>query len=297
MTTPRHAQSRTGMTLVELLIVMTVLAILAGMILPVVINSFGTAREATVIFEMKQMELAIEQFKNDYGFYPPTIDSTTATGAEIQTIAQFRNYLNKISPQNAESSTSFPGSSNSRLQDWWTNVGSKLDETTSLQFWLSGLCKNKQFPLTGGVSGGTTGVMTLCGFGAARYSDGSEFPVGLVVERNNYYEFESLQLTAIAGGAVATYQQSFGASDGDLNFRYLDYKSFSFADGSPHAYCDGVDSSGNPLYLNPKKYQLVSYGKDGRPGGGGDVSDSGIDGADNMCNFAEGRLEKYLINR
>ncbi len=304
MTTPRRRKASSGFTLTELLVAITVLAILAGFLVPALMGALLSARESTVVFEMKQMELAIEQFKNDHGFYPPTIDApgpsdpAAGTGAAIQNLAQFQQYLNKIAPQNAENAASFPGSSNSRLVDWWINVGSKLDETTSLQFWLSGLCKNKQFPLTGGVNvdatGGTTGVMTICGFGADQYSDGTPFPAGVVVQRENYFEFKDKQLAAAAGGATASYQQAYGATDGDLRFRYLDYKSFSFSDGSPRAYCDGVDSSGLPLYLNQKKYQLVTFGRDGLPGAGGDVSNSGAQGADNICNFVEGRLEKYF---
>jgi len=299
MKTPRRHPARSGFTLTELLVAITVLAILAGFLAPALIGVLGTTRESAVVFEMKQMELAIEQFKNDHGFYPPTIDPNPANGAEIQSWQQFQRYLNKIAPQNAESNpaASFPGSSNTRLFDWWNNVGSKLDETTSLQFWLSGLCKNKQFPLTGGVSvdasGGTSGVMTLCGFGADKYSDGSELPGGLQVERDNYYEFKHTQLNVIGGGAVATYRQPHGASDGDLNFRYLDYKSFSFADGSPRAYCNGFDGAGNPVYYNQKKYQLVTFGRDGEPGDSVDISNAGARGADNICNFLEGRLDKY----
>lgn len=298
MNTPYRNTRRSGFTLTEMLVAITVLAILAGFLTPVVMNSLGTARDAAIIVEMKQMELAIESFKNDHGFYPPTF-GPNGSGAAIQSPGQFQQYLNKIAPQNAESSSSFPGSSNSRLADWWINVGSQLDETTSLQFWLSGLCKNKQFPLTGGVnvdsSGGTSGVMTLCGYGDDKYSDGTDLPAGLVVERDNYYEFKNNQLEAIGGGAVATYAQPYGTSSGDLNFRYLDYKSYSTADPNvPRAYCDGLGSDGFPAYLNQKKFQLVTFGRDGMPGGTGDVTNAGNFGADNICNFVDGRLETYF---
>lgn len=295
MKTPHRKSLRSGFTLTEMLVAITVLAILAGLLTPVVMNSLGTARDAAIIVEMKQMELAIEAFKNDHGFYPPTIDAPDAselpdgTGAAIQTLGQFQQYLNKIAPQNAENATSFSGSSNSRLVDWWNNVGSQLDETTSLQFWLSGLCKNKQFPLTGGADA------TVCAYGADKYSDGSDLPVGVEIERDNYYEFKNDQLTVVGGGAMAMYEQPYGSSTGDLNFRYLDYKSFSTGDPNvPRAYCDGVDTNGFPAYLNAKKFQLVTFGRDGMPGGTGDVTNSGNFGADNICNFVEGRLETYF---
>jgi hypothetical protein len=247
---------------------------------------------------MKQMELALESFHSDYGFYPPTI----GPGASVQTPAQLLPYLNRIAPNHAEASTSFPGSSNSRLVDWWNNVGQFMDERSSLAFWLSGLCKNKQYPLTGGVSvdtnGATADVMTIAGFGVDRYSDGTPFPVGLVVERDNYFETDDLQRQIVAGGAAAIITQAYGETDGDLAYRYLDYTSyFDVGSGTPRAYFEGAVPTNTSQFINPKSYQLVTFGMDGESGNPGNVFNVGPRGEDNLCNFANGRLDTYVNAR
>ncbi len=313
MTTPLHHKSPTGFfsraafTLTELLIAITVIAILAGFLAPAVMNAFGTAREATVLFEMKQLELAIEQFKNDKQFYPPTF----GPGNEIETWVDLQRYVNKMAPRNRESAVAskFPGTpaGQTRLQTWWLNVGQYLDETTSLQFWLSGLCKNKQYPLTGNVvvdaASGTSGTMTICAFDDNKYSDGTDFPTVpslLEIERDNYYDFKNKQLVPTQAGDInsagdtlpgpmaAYYSQAYGESDGDLRFRYLDYKSYG---GKAYYNTDG--------FFNPKGFQIVTFGRDGQSSAmpnatGLDISNPGVDGFDNLTNFAEGRVEKYL---
>ena len=302
MTTPRHYKSRAAFTLTELLIAITVIAILAGMLSPVVLRSLQTAREATQLFEIKQIELAIEQFKNDNGFYPPTIGLDP--NFEINSVADMQRYLNKMAPRNRESALpskfSNTPAGQTRLQTWWLNVGSGLNETTSLQFWLSGLCKNKQFPVTGNVvvdtNGTTAGVMTICAFNDNSYSDGTPFavvPSLLTVERNVYFDFRQAQLEVVNAGAAALYNQSFGDDDdGDIAIRYLDHKSYAFG-----AYHDGSTATAPFSFFNPASFQIVTYGSDGLPGTPailGDITGSGAQGADNLANFAEGRVEKYL---
>jgi prepilin-type N-terminal cleavage/methylation domain-containing protein len=295
MITSRHQKTRAAFTLTELLIVITVIGILIGFLAPAVIRALQTARESTQVFEIKQMELAIEQFKNDNGFYPPTIGANAAF--EISSAADMQRYLNKMAPRNRESADAFPGDSVSRLNRWWMNVGVNLDETSSLQFWLSGLCKNKQYPLTGNVvvdtSGATTGVMTICAFNDNTYSDGTPFattPTLLTVERNIYFDFKQGQLEVDASGAFARYNQTFGDDDdGDIAIRYLDFKSYGFG-----AYHDGSTATAPFAFFNPTSFQIVTYGSDGLPGNPGDITGSGVQGADNLVNFAEGRVEKYL---
>src|SRR5690606_16746770 len=67
MTTNRH----TGFTLIELLIVVVLIAVLAGMVLPVLSKSREKARRVNCAGNLKSMGLALLMYSGDYaGFFP-----------------------------------------------------------------------------------------------------------------------------------------------------------------------------------------------------------------------------------
>lgn len=64
-------KNKCGFTLIELLVVISIIAILAAILFPVFARVRENARSTSCLSNMKQMGLAIEQYKQDYdGFYP-----------------------------------------------------------------------------------------------------------------------------------------------------------------------------------------------------------------------------------
>jgi prepilin-type N-terminal cleavage/methylation domain-containing protein len=63
---------RGGFTLVELLVVIVVLAILVGLLLPVIAGALRTAKNAACQSEINLMAQALANFKASYGDYPPS---------------------------------------------------------------------------------------------------------------------------------------------------------------------------------------------------------------------------------
>jgi len=59
-------------TLAEIMIVIVLIAILAGFLLPAVLNSQRAARNAACRSEIHSLGMAIDAFYNDWGFYPRT---------------------------------------------------------------------------------------------------------------------------------------------------------------------------------------------------------------------------------
>ena len=71
---------RDGFTLVELLIVISLISILAAMGLVQYRNSVVSAREATLKTDLFRMRDAIDQYYADKGKYPSSLDSLVSDG-------------------------------------------------------------------------------------------------------------------------------------------------------------------------------------------------------------------------
>lgn len=69
--------SRAAFTLVEMLVVILVIAILAGMLYPVVLKAISWAREKRAMMEIKNIEIAIKTFHTVYGQWPNQNQSAT----------------------------------------------------------------------------------------------------------------------------------------------------------------------------------------------------------------------------
>ncbi len=61
---------RTGFTLVELLVVLAILGLLAGLVGPRVLGQLGGAKTKTTAVQIKDLEQAAELFKLDVGRFP-----------------------------------------------------------------------------------------------------------------------------------------------------------------------------------------------------------------------------------
>lgn len=64
-----------GFTLLELLLVMTLLAILAGISAPVVSNSIRKSKEATLKEDLQVMRKVIDDYYTDVGHYPKSLST------------------------------------------------------------------------------------------------------------------------------------------------------------------------------------------------------------------------------
>ena len=68
-------QRQQGFTLIELMIVMVIITILAGIGLAVYGNSVQSAKEATLREDLYRMREAIDQYHADRNHYPATLDA------------------------------------------------------------------------------------------------------------------------------------------------------------------------------------------------------------------------------
>jgi len=62
----------TGFTLIEVMVVVIILALLAGVVVPKIVSRPEEARRAKAVIQIKQIEQALGMFSIDNGFYPST---------------------------------------------------------------------------------------------------------------------------------------------------------------------------------------------------------------------------------
>jgi prepilin-type N-terminal cleavage/methylation domain-containing protein len=68
---PEFTSRNTGFTLVELLVVISIVGVMAGLILPAVQNSREAARSLQCKNNLRQLGLAVNLFHENYGYFPP----------------------------------------------------------------------------------------------------------------------------------------------------------------------------------------------------------------------------------
>jgi hypothetical protein len=260
-----------------------------------VIPAMSSARRTAILMEMKQIEQSIENFKTHHGFYPPS-------WVRINGPDDLLPYINRIAPNNREG-VGAPGSR--QIDLWWNNIGQYIEPGTGqdLVFWLSGLLKNKQYPLTNGNTG-----LVPAAFDFGVDSNGNQY------ERDIFYEFKSAQLEPkILGGfeVSASYMQQ---ANTEAPFLYIDAKSYNNPSGFDGYYVQNNIGTPYRSYENPKSFQLISFGLDqlpfdpdnppANPTQWGVQTEAGLVNpvlasdkyaSDNLCNFCDGMLDRYLI--
>ena len=78
-----HARSRAAFTLIELLTVMAIILVLAGLIISIAGSAQYNAAKSRATSEIKGMETGLESYKTDNGVYPS--DSANANGGSMPT--------------------------------------------------------------------------------------------------------------------------------------------------------------------------------------------------------------------
>ncbi len=94
---------RAGFTLVELMIVITIIAVLASLLLGAINKVREVAKRTTAVAEISQLDTAIAKFKQDFGFNPPNYikfpQTNNPTDAdEIRALALLRSMFRGYAP-------------------------------------------------------------------------------------------------------------------------------------------------------------------------------------------------------
>jgi general secretion pathway protein G len=125
---PKHSATRhSGFTLIEILVVIIVIGLLAGLVGPRILGRVSEAKSATARTQIELMGVALDNYRLDNGAYPTTDQSLGALQekpAREPIPSNWRGpYLKKAIPQDPWGraySYSSPGEHNPTGYDLWT---------------------------------------------------------------------------------------------------------------------------------------------------------------------------------
>lgn len=150
MTIPTRTRPRQGFTLVEMLVVIVIIGILAGLITAAAFRARIAAKQAVIKMEMSQLEMALENYKSEVGDYPPDcvfLQTCTAAGSDAAALTSkaqndILRHIRKRFPR-FTAATSWTALCNHIMQNDGYHYPSinlnTLDPSRALFFFLGGL--------------------------------------------------------------------------------------------------------------------------------------------------------------
>ncbi len=272
--------SRSGFSLIELLVVIVIIGILMSLILPTIGNVRYKARVAQVSAEMSQLEQALATFQNKFGTYPPSAITLWGTEALWNSNPTDKSTIRSIWP---DFDFSTAGRGDQSLHPWGTD-NKVLSGEECMVFFLGGMPD---------YSGGS--VPALRGF-----SKNARWPLAVAGENRDgpfFTEFKGDRLSDLDNDGVPEYLDSL--PDQKTPMSYASALNGRYPNGARAYYqADGKTP------WKKESFQIVSPGDDGAFGNiiktatfkasYSEETDFGtrLEEKDNITNFSGGLLEQ-----
>lgn len=164
---------RRGYTLVEMMVVITIIAILAGLTSAAVMSALWNAKQTRIKVELDQLDTAMKAFRERYGAYPPAnlrINPSAGASDPVGANLPLRAFIAKAFPRYNQANL-FADLQAAGAETTYSNP---INPAAALVFWLRGFSPDVTRPFTG------AGVRTpLYNFDKSRLvSSSSAYPAG-----------------------------------------------------------------------------------------------------------------------
>lgn len=294
----RPANRRGGFTLVEMLVVIAIIAVLAAIAIPTIYLAVGRAKENRIIQEISQLDMAIEAYKQKFGYYPPDFSdievvsgTTTSNDVVRHMMTAFNNNQDVFANNNITLPNGAPALDTSGNKADVAN----LDPSEAIVFWLGMVKNDARQPLNG------------------------------QGEPNSFFDFDEERLIDLDGDGWPSYVPKV-ASDYRTPYVYFNNRTYNRVDASGSATCrfanpdlatdvarpyqtlqpnqsPTANLAPNFQWAERQKYQIISAGLDGVYGS--DLNPFSIKqfknaatytlgDYDNITNFSQGTFEDNL---
>jgi prepilin-type N-terminal cleavage/methylation domain-containing protein len=285
--------NRTGFTLVEVLIVITILGMLMALTVVGIAKALDTARQARITTDLSQLDAALVTYKTDRNDFPPALfgvpgqnfNGTVIAAAQYDQV-RFNRHIRQAFPRyrGGDPYTTFgeyvrylnAGDAPNNIPPLTPPLNIyDLDPAESLVLWLGGISDQNAS------IGRLSGTRKLIGFSAdpAR-------PFSTTQPKPPIYDFDPQRLVDRDGDGWLEYAVDFRADKADMpGYVYFDYRGYTRdtnSDGVPDAistysptaahgfampYATAVRTTANNVntikWSNAQKFQLIAAGLDG----------------------------------
>lgn len=284
---PAQSVHRSGFTLVEMLVVISIIGLLVGLTVPAVMIARRSVQQSAIVFETQTLGNAVEQYKTKFGDYPP--DGSDRSIFE----RHFRKAFSNIA---ASEFTALYANANSS-----SGVAtSVMDPPEALVFALGGFSSDATHPFTG-----KGGPLFLTNSGGVQVDSSQAYTTAQYnVDRDNpLFEFKQGNLTLDASSGVTLSSDELLLGAGTTNdllpvyttgngrlapFVYFDSRSYRVGAAFYNFYkptnvkgvarpykSDQVNTTvnkntnpdGHYRYANDRSFQIISAGLDDDFGG------------------------------
>ena len=254
-----------GFTLVEILVVVSIIVILMAILIPVAMRAISKARDAAIGVELSQLKAALEEYKREHGDYPPSMGQNynVPSGACYSTICE--RHLLRCYPKTDPSHKTF----------FYNAIAPRIGNDEALVFWLALIANDPRYPFKNFAidNNGNFGFAPLPGTTVLTQYPGP-------YTRFVHYDFDQRRVRDLDGDVMPSYAALYAR---DTPYVYFDSRTYRLhmhpttaGAGACQPYMDylkvqativNTNLPADGAFVNPNTFQIHCAGQDGNFGG------------------------------